>query len=186
MTTKNKNNILAVLTVLLSTFIPAIILGKILEGVVFIICHTVIRPQFKRQYHSIVPSICRTITASVFFFGATFVLPFELSLFSAIPINYLISWVGCIKASERHYKILCNELREKYCNDKEKLLRKCRLAKLSERDTVFAYMYYYEHKTPKEIWLWQCEQYKYEAVEWQTIYQTLWRIGNKLNKVEDL
>lgn len=65
---------------------------------------------------------------------------------------------------------------------KEELLRKCAECKLSARDTTLAIMYYYERKTPKDIWLWYCQQKEYECVEWNTIYQILWRIGKKLNK----
>lgn len=183
MNTKTKNLILGYIVAIVSSMIPAIILGKIEAGIFFIICHSFIRPQFPKEYHHIVPASCRTITASVFFFGTLFILPFEISMLSAIPINYFISWVGNGKANERYYMILCENLKEKYCNDKENLLLKCRKAELSERDTLFALMYFYEHKTPKEIWLWLCQQNKFEIVEWQTVNQTLWRISKKLNNL---
>lgn len=188
MNIKTKNLILGYLVVIIASSIPAIILSKYVEAIIFIICHTLIRPQEDREYHNIIPKICRLITSIVFFFGIFFVLPIGLSLFSAIPISYFIGWVGNVKATSDYYENKSfkfenklNELKDKYCNEKEDLLLKCRKAKLSERDTNFALMYFYEGKTPKEIWEWNCEKYKFNAVDWQTVYQTLWRIKKKLN-----
>ena len=185
MNTKRKNALLSVLTVIIATAIPALIFSKWIEAVVFILCHNSIRPQFPRQYHHVVPAMCRLITSLVIFFGISFVLPFELSLFSAIPINYLISWIGFEKAKLDYYTRKCKELQELYCNEKEELLRNCRLANLSKRDTEIAIMYYYDKMTPKEIWLWLCESKEYDDVEWDTVYQTLWRIGKKIKNVKD-
>ena len=180
MNTKTKNTILVILVVIIASLVPAIIFGKWKEAICFNICHCLIRPQFKREYHHIIPEICRTITGCVFFFGISFVLPFSISFISAIPINYIIGWIGCVKATSDYYEKECSRLREKYCNDKEELLLKCRNAKLSERDTKLALMHFYENKTPKEIWLWLCEQKQYENIEWNSVQQALWRIGKKV------
>ena len=182
MTIKTKNKILAVITSVIAIFLPALIFNKWIEAVVFFVCHWLIREQFPKQYHHIVLSMCRLITSAVFFFGVSFVLPKELSLFSAIPICYLISWVGFTKKQADDYEVQCERLREKYCNEKEELLLKCRNAKLSQRDTEIAFMYFYEKKTPKEIWLWICQHKVYEPIEWDSVHQLLWRIGKKLNK----
>ena len=184
MRTKTKNAILAVITSVAAIFIPALIFGKWVEAVVFFVCHWLIREQFPKQYHHIVLAMCRLITSAVFFFGVSFVLPMELSLFSAIPICYLISWVGFTKKQADDYEVQCNRLREKYCNEKENLLVKCRKANLSQRDTDIALLYFYERKTPKEIWLWLCEHKLYEPIEWDSVYVTLNRIGKKLKSVE--
>ena len=95
--TKLKNTILAIITSIVAIFVPAIIFNKIFEGVFFFICHWLIREQFEKQYHHIIPATCRLITSVVFFFGVSFILPFAISLFSAIPINYFIGWVGFTK-----------------------------------------------------------------------------------------
>ena len=182
MRTKTKNVILAIVTSIIAIFIPALLFNKWIEAVVFFICHWFIREQFPKQYHHIVLAVCRLITSSVFFFGVSFVLPKELSLFSAIPICYLISWVGFTKKQADDYEVQCERLREKYCNEKEELLLKCRNAKLSQRDTEIAVIYFYEKKTPKEIWLWLCQHKIYEPIEWDSVHQLLWRIGKKLNK----
>ena len=182
MKTKTKNLILVIIVVIVASFLPALIFGKWFEAIIFLLCHTLIRPQFKRQYHHIVPEICREITGAVAFFGICFTLPIEISLLSAIPINYIIAWVGHIKASSDYYEIKCIKLKEKYCTEKIDIETKCRNANLGERDTIIALMYYYEHKKPKEIWLWLCQQNKYEQIEWDSLYIILWRIGKKLNK----
>lgn len=107
---KTKNTILIILVSFVSSFIPALIFSKWLESVIFFICHWLIREQFTKQYHHIVPAICRTITACVLFFGVSFTLPLELSLLSAIPICYFISWVGFIKRVSDEFEIKCEEL----------------------------------------------------------------------------
>lgn len=180
MKAKNKNLILAVVVSIIAIFIPAFLLNKIFEGIVFFVCHWLIREQFQKQYHHIVPAMCRLITSATFFFGVSFILPFTLSLLSAIPINYFIGWIGFTKKQADDFEVQCERLREKYCNEKENLLVKCRKANLSERDTILAIMYFYEKKTPKEIWLWLCEQNKFDVIEWDSIYVTLNRIGKKL------
>jgi hypothetical protein len=63
---------------------------------------------------------------------------------------------------------------------KEELLEKCRIAGLGKRDTALATMYYYEQQTPKEIWLWLCQQKEFEQIEWDSIRKVLWRIGKKI------
>lgn len=182
MNNKVKNKILAIITSIVAIFLPTWIFNKWIEGVVFFFCHWFIREQFPKQYHHILPSMCRLITSVVFFFGVSFVLPFELSLFSTIPINYFIGWVGFTKKQADGYELKYERLKGKYCNEKEELLLKCRNAKLSQRDTEIAVMYFYEKKTPKEIWLWICQHKVYEPIEWDSVHQLLWRIGKKLNK----
>lgn len=187
MTTKTKNNLLMLLVVALASIIPALILSKWIEAFVFLTAHTLIRPQFPREYHNIIPKICRTITGNVLFFGISFILPFEYSLLSAVPINYAIGWVGFTKATSDYYLKKCIRLQEemliienKLSDPKTVLLNTCRERKLSARDTEIALMYYYERKTPKDIWLWLCSHKEYEPIEWESVYQLLWRIGKKL------
>ena len=177
---KIKNTILAIITSVVAIFIPSLIFNKWVEGIVFFFCHWFIREQFPKQYHHVVPAMCRLITSVVFFFGVSFVLPFGLSLFSAIPINYFIGWVGYTKKQADYYELKCQRLQEQFCNEKEQLLAKCREARLSQRDTEIAVMYFYEKKTPKEIWLWLCQHKVYEPIEWDSTYVILNRIGKKL------
>lgn len=181
---KIKNGILAVVVSIIAIFLPAFILNKWIEGVIFFICHWLIREQFPKQYHCTSHAMCRLITSVVFFFGVSFCLPLTLSLFSAIPICYFISWVGFTKKQADNYEIQCERLREKYCNEKEELIVKCRKANLSQRDTEIAIKYFYEHKTPKEIWFWLCQHKVYEPIEWDCVYVLLNRIGKKIQNIK--
>lgn len=182
MKTKTKNLILLFLVVIIASLIPALIFGKWIEAIIFILCHTLIRPQFPKQYHHIIPAMCRTISAIVVFFGISFVLPLAWSLFSAIPINYFISWIGFVKRDRDDLEVKCMWLREKLQQPETQLMIKCREANLSERDTIIAKMYYIDRKTPKDIWLWIAQHKEYEHIAWDSVYQLLWRIGKKLNK----
>ena len=184
MKSKTKNLILAIVVSIVAIFIPSLLFNKWIEGIVFFFCHWFIREQFPKQYHHIIPAMCRLITSVVFFFGVSFVLPMGLSLFSAIPINYFIGWVGYTKKQADYYEVQCERLREEYCNEKAELIAKCRKACLGERDTEIAIMYYYEHKTPKEIWLWLCQHKVYEPIEWDSVYILLNRIGKKIKKTQ--
>lgn len=184
MKTKTKNKFLAVATSVIAIFIPAFIFNKYIEGIIFFFCHWFIREQFPKQYHHILPAMCRLITSIVFFFGVSFVLPFGISLFSAIPINYFIGWVGYTKKQADYYELKCKRLQEKFCNEKELLLYKCRKAKLSQRDTEIAILYLYDKKTPKEIWIWLCESKIYDPIEWDSVYIILNRINKKLKNTD--
>lgn len=59
------------------------------------------------------PSICRVITASVLFFGISLILPFTLSLVSAIPINYAVGWIGNTKRDADFYEVHYKQLKQK-------------------------------------------------------------------------
>ena len=187
MSTKTKNLILIFITVTIASAIPAILFSKYIEAIVFMCCHTLIRPQFDMQYHHIIPRICRAITAVVLFFGIVFTLPFEISLLSAIPLNYFIAWVGFQKAKADYCERKSQELQTKLAvlstrleDPRATILNICREKKLSHRDTKIAELYYCDGYKPKDIWLWLCEHKEFEPIEWETVYQTLWRIGKKI------
>lgn len=106
---KIKNTILIILTIIVASAIPAILFNKWQEAITFFFCHWFVREQFPKQYHHVVAAVCRTITAAVMFFGISFVLPFSLSLLSAIPICYFISWIGYEKVLKDEFEIKCEE-----------------------------------------------------------------------------
>lgn len=133
MKTKTKNTILAVVVLITAIIVPSWIFNKWVEGIVFFICHCLIRQQFRKQYHHIIPAMCRMITGVVFFFGVSFVLPLPLSLISAIPINYLIGWVGFTKKQADDFEVKYNRLKEKLEKKKEFNVDTCTEAELIER-----------------------------------------------------
>ena len=144
---KIKNGILAVIISIIAIFVPAFILDKWIEGVVFFICHWLVREQFPKQYHRSTHAMCRLVSSVVFFFGVSFMLPLALSLFSAIPICYFISWVGFTKKQADEFEIkyfrLKQEIEKKSefsvenCTEEE-LIKRCKELKFSEENTLLA------------------------------------------------
>jgi hypothetical protein len=116
---RTKNKILAVVVSVIAIFTPALLFGKWIEAVFFFICHWLIREQFEAQYHHIIPAMCRLITATVFFFGVSFVLPLGFSVFSAIPINYFIGWVGLTKRNADFYEYKYEKLKAQLESQKD-------------------------------------------------------------------
>ena len=160
MSRKTKNVILAVAVSVAAIFIPAMLLGKWFEGVIFFVCHWLIREQYPRQYHHIVPAICRTITGATFFFGVSFILPFSLSLFSAVPINYFIGWVGFTKKSADVYMLKYERLKAELEKDKEfntdtcteaELVKRCEELNLSQDNVELAIEFFIKRTKQSEI-----------------------------------
>ena len=185
MKSRTRNIILVFSVLIIASFIPAFIFSKYIEAIIFIICHTLIRPQFNKQYHHIMPEVCRIITGCVMFFGVSFVLPIEWSLISAIPINYFIGWIGCIKKERDDFEIDVERQREKIIklleyqkSPKEQLIEHCRAVNLNERNIHIAIMYYIDKKTPKQIWEWLCSNG--EFMEYDSVYKLLNRLNKKL------
>jgi hypothetical protein len=181
---KTKNVILAVIVSVAATFIPAAILGKWIEAIVFYICHWLIREQFPKQYHHIVHAICRVITGATLFFGISFVLPLSLSLFSAIPINYFIGWVGFTKKQADYYEVKYERLRkqieEKRCFSAdnctlEQLLERCQEIGISEENTNLAIEFFIKKTKQSEI-------AKLLCVEEHAVTTRKLRLKKKLNK----
>lgn len=77
-------------------FICAWIFDKYIEAILFCISHTVIRMIFDKQYHCGKTAICLFLTLTIAFFGIMYTFPLALSLLSAIPICWFISWIGYI------------------------------------------------------------------------------------------
>jgi hypothetical protein len=184
MRAKTKNTILAVIVSVIAIFVPALIFGKWIEAVVFFFCHWFIREQFPKQYHHIVPAMCRLITSVVFFFGVSFVLPLSLSLFSAIPINYFIGWVGFTKKQADYYEVKFERLRKqleeksRFSTDNctlEQLLERCREIGLSEENTNLAIELFIKKTKQSEIAELLC-------VEEHAVSTRKLRLKKKLNK----
>ena len=170
------------LLVVAFVFICAWLFDKYAEAVMFCAAHVVIRQHFEKQYHCRTTGLCLITTLTIAFFGIASILPVAISLLSTVPICWFISWVGYLAQDRMDALALNKKLKALYCDEKVAFLMKCRNARLSERDTELALMYFYEHKKPKEIWLWLCEQNRYEIIEWDSIYVVLNRIGKKINK----
>ena len=184
MRAKRKNFLLAIVVSAIAIFLPAWILNKWIEGIVFFICHWLIREQFPKQYHHIIPSVCRVITGTTFFFGVSFILPFGLSLLSAVPINYFIGWIGFTKKQadtfEHEYfklKVLLENQSKfdvSFCTETE-LRDRCRKVGLSQENTELAVELFIYKIKQKDI-------AKRLCIEEKSIQQKKRRLKEKLNK----
>lgn len=94
-------------------FICAWVFNKYAEAIMFCISHTIIRAIFKKQYHCGKTAICLFLTFTIAFFGIMYTLPVEVSLLSAIPICWFISWVGFIAQDRIDCYVLLKELKTK-------------------------------------------------------------------------
>jgi hypothetical protein len=146
-----KTWVLAIIVTVVAIFLPAAIFNKWAEAIFFFFCHWFIREQYPHQYHHIVPSICRVITASVLFFGISLILPFTLSLVSAIPINYAVGWIGNTKRDADFYEVHYKQLKQKLeqqktfnvdtCTETE-LRTRCHELRLSETNEELAVAFF--------------------------------------------
>lgn len=183
MKTKTKNLILAIITSVVAIFIPSLIFDKWIEGVVFFFCHWFIREQYEKQYHHIVPAMCRLITSIIFFFGVSFILPFALSLFSAIPICYFISWVGFTKKQADYYELKYTRLKEELerksefntdtCS-KDELIARCNELHFSKDKTELAIEFFINKTKQSEL----ADKF---CVDEKSIQQSKRRLKQKLN-----
>lgn len=181
---KTKNMILAMTVSVVAIFIPAFLFDKWFEGAIFFVCHWLIREQFPKQYHHIVPATCRLITSVTFFFGVSFILPFALSLISAIPINYFIGWVGFTKKNEEYYEHQYEKLKAQLeanktfstdsCTEAE-LVARCKELNMKPDNIQLAVELFIRNLSRKEL----AEKY---CVETDTIKKRKQRLKEKLNK----
>lgn len=81
------------------------IFDKYAEAIMFCISHFVIRMIFDKQYHCGTTALCLTLTLTIAFFGIMYTLPVCLSLLSAIPICWLISWIGYVAQDRIDIKV---------------------------------------------------------------------------------
>lgn len=68
--------------------------NKPFEAILFSISHLVIRPKFDSQYHCGKTATCLMTTCGVAYLGISKTLPMSISLLSAIPVSFVICWVG--------------------------------------------------------------------------------------------
>ena len=178
---------------LIRTFTIQSALYGLFDCLVFYIPFWYIRINFADTYHSNNWNHCKMWTRIMLCSGviALFLLPLPYSLFNGLFVAFvccLVLYLVALETNEKKSILKENKKLQREISKllkvekdpKQELLNRCREAKLNDRDTKLAVMYYYERKTPKDIWLWYCQQKEYDPVEWNIIYQALWRIGKKL------
>lgn len=153
----------------------------------FCTSHFVIRALFDKQYHCGKTMNCLILTCTIAFFGISSTLPISVSIVSSIPICWIIAYIGYLVQYKIDMVAYTNELENKINallegsdNPKDKLLKLCADKNISERDTKIAVMYYIEHKKPKQILQWLCDNH--ENIEWDSLYILLNRLNKKLYK----
>jgi hypothetical protein len=176
-----------------SVFVIAFIFGKWFEAVSFLVAFFSLRYKFDTTYHSKSIVICMTCAISMFSLSIAICPPVYMYVLASIGFAYLDCWLLWFiqdrLEKKQDLEVLSNlnlELERKLLNNNkdelEELTERCRKADLSKRDTEIAIMYFYNKHTPKEIWLYICENKEYESIEWDSVYKLLWRIGRKINK----
>lgn len=188
------------LLVMGSVFIVSMIFDKWLEAICFLIAFFSLRYKFETTYHCDSIVWCMVFTNLIFALSIIICPPIYMYIFASMIFAYvdcLILWLIQDRKEKQVENIKLEKeldvvrdrldkfLEETKKDPKEELLRECAEAKLTNRDTKLAIMYYYERMTPKDIWLWLCQQKEYDPLEWDSVRQTLWRIGKKLNKKEE-
>lgn len=183
MKAKTKNLILAIAVSVIAIFIPSLLFSKWIEGIVFFFCHWLIREQFPKQYHHIIPAMCRLLTSVIFFFGVSFILPLGFSLMSAVPINYFIGWVGFTKKQADTFQTKCERLKAEIeaknqfntdtCTEAE-LIERCRELRMSEENISLAVDLFIRKVPHKQL----SEKY---FIETDSIKKKRLRMKNKLN-----
>jgi hypothetical protein len=167
------------------------IFDKWLEALCFLVSFFALRYKFPTTFHAKKILHCMLITNATFATSIVFCPSIYMYIFGGLLFAYLdclLLWYIQSReelkqdkeCAEWFVRELTYQLKDNQ-NPLEKLLSQCKQAKLSKRDTEIAIKYYYEHQTPKEIWLWLCENKEYESIEWDSVYRLLYRIGNKLN-----
>lgn len=172
--------------------IISFIFDKWLEALLFLISFFSLRYKFPTTYHAKSIVYCMIITNSMFALSIILCPNHQTYIFGALVFAYLDSFILWFiqtkenlkqdkECAERLVAELTKRLKE-YENPHGELLEKCRKAKLSKRDTEIAIKYFDEKQTPKDIWLWLCDSREYESIEWDSVYQLLWRIGKRINE----
>ena len=68
--------------------------NKPFEAIMFCIAHLVIRPRFDKQFHCGTTTLCLITTLGIGYLGISRSLPVSISLLSAIPVAFVVCWVG--------------------------------------------------------------------------------------------
>ena len=172
--------------------IISFIFNRWIEAVTFLCAFFAFRYKFPCTYHAEKILHCMIITNAMFLASVILCPASKTFIFGSMLFGFLdgfILWriqntetLRQDKESAENNLVEANRRLERYENPTAQFLENCRKAKLSKRDTEIAVKYFVEHQTPKEIWNWICESKEYEYIEWDSVYNLLWRIGRKINK----
>lgn len=122
--------------------------NKEIEALCFCIAHIVLRPKFKKQYHSNFTSVCLFMTVNIAFLGILFCFPIETSLLSAIPLAFGVAWIGYI-AQDRLDLLTPKPFNTDTCTESE-LIARCKQLHFSDENTALA-IEFFIRKTKQSV-----------------------------------
>lgn len=174
-----------------SVFLIATIFNKYFEAICFLTSFFSLRYKFPKTYHSDSIVLCMTFTISMFTLSIIICPPIYMYLLVSILFAYFdcfMLWFVQDRLDliieKRQLQVQTEQLEaklsEKTKDKRSELLERCARAGLKERNIKIAEMYYIERKTPKQIWLWLCENN--ENMELDSVYILLNRINKKINR----
>lgn len=172
---------------LITKFCLQSVLYALFECLVFYLPFWYIRIKFSDTYHSDTWRFCKLCTRSMLCLGVfiIWIMPVKYTLFNSLFVAFgcclILYWVAIEVKQKKGFKSELEKLKEQIVSTpRQELIDKCHKANLSKRDTEIAELYYIEKWKPKEVWLWLCQHKEYEPIEWDSVHQLLWRIGNKI------
>lgn len=157
---------------------------KQFEAILFGAAHFFVRPSFKKQFHCSTTSLCLALTTTIAFFGIMAILPFNISLLSAIPLAFFVSWVGFIAQDRIDLALTMKNMRsyiEQKCDfstdncTEEELVARCIALGLSEENIWLAVEFFIKKTKHSKIAEKLC-------VEEASITKRKYRLHEKLNK----
>lgn len=173
-----------------SVAIFSFIFDKWIEAILFLISFFSLRYKFPTTFHAKSLVYCMVLTNLMFALSVTFCPYAETYIFGALVFAFADTFILCyiqdkeeLRQDKKCAEALAVQLQQKLSkheNPEIVFMDKCRKAKLSKRDTEIAVKYFIEHQKPKEIWIWLCKTKEYNSINWDSMHQLLWRIGNKI------
>ena len=176
---------------LLKTFTIQSAIYAVFDCLVFYIPFWFIRINFADTYHSDSWKHCKMWTRIMLCTGVfvMWALPIPYTLFNGLFVAFvccLILYLVALETNEKKRIIKENqalyaqveELLEKTNSPEQKILDICKQEHINARNTKVAIMYYIERRTPKDIWMWLCDNN--ENMELDSVYKLLNRLNKKI------
>ena len=151
------------LLVISSICLCSYLFNKWIEGIAFCVAHCIIRYKMNYVYHS--KNYCLQLTLFIIWCCIPTIAKTNISLLSAIPVAFLICWIGCVvqeknilfkrnsKLSKENAEFI-EKLKPKPFNvdncSRDELLARCAEVRLSEFNTELA-IEFFINKTKQSI-----------------------------------
>lgn len=152
------------------------IFNRWIEGAMFIVAHIMIRRVFEKQFHFNETAFCLTLTLAIIWFAIPITLPLTASMFSSIPIAFVIcffgyvaqDWVDLIKE-----KKMKNRFDFTTCT-KEDVIRVSNSLGYNKDKQDIAVMFFADRLSNKQVWQILCNTQR--NIEWDTVKKYKYRM----------